>query len=76
MVDGFFEFLSERFGVGVGDAGDEDAVVLLENFSGDFDGLNGRFAAAINDLRKPLPDSSVMIYPGEIEILIWQGSEF
>ena len=42
--------------------GDEDAVVLLENLSGDFDNLNGRFATAVNNLRKALPQGTVLIH--------------
>ena len=43
-------------------AGDEDAIVLLENLSGDFDDLDGRFAAAVNDLRKALPQRAVLVH--------------
>ena len=42
-------------------AGDEDAVVLLENLSGNFDDLHGCFAAAVNDLRKALPQGAMLI---------------
>ena len=49
-------------------AGDEDAIVLLENLSGDFDDLDGCFAAAVNDLRKALPQGAMLIHLRKAEV--------
>ncbi len=75
MMNGAFEFFTQRAGVLAGDARDEDALFPLQQFGGYPDNLGRGFSRAKNHFRKPLAERAVGVHPGEAQVRHRRGLE-